>query len=386
MKLLFLLSCISLLQGSLVLAQDGYTDKALNASWELVNTWYNETSGLFDNLWWNSANMITTLADLTAIDNGADNLTQDLWSFTFDQAQKFNLRELRANDTMRCQWPNCDEEPPTVQPKGFLNGFYDDQGWWAHAWIKVYDLNGQSQYLQAAVDIFDDMVSTGYNATCGGIWWDKKHTQNVAIANELFLSLAAHLGNRKTDSQDYYKKWASKQWDWFFNSGMVNSDYNINDGLDLKTCKNNGATVFTYNQGVILGALVEMKKLYGDSKYLDDAKTIANAAISKLSTNGVLHEPGDESAPDETGRQFKGIFMRNLMILQQEVNDGDYKKFIASNADSIWNNARNGSLLGPDWAGGSGTPSAASQSSALDALVAAAAVVQDNGDGMIGGQ
>lgn len=62
-----------------------------------------------------------------------------------------------------------------------------------------------------------------------------------AIANELFLSVAAHLANRAENSQ-YYINWAKKEWEWFAASGMINENNTINDGLTTD-CKNNGATV-----------------------------------------------------------------------------------------------------------------------------------------------
>ena len=82
-------------------------------------------------------------------------------------------------------------------------------------------------------------LRTGANRECR---WDKSHTYVNAIANELFLDVAAHLANRASNKA-YYLATAQSQWIWFKNSGMINAQNNINDGLDSTTCKNNGGTV-----------------------------------------------------------------------------------------------------------------------------------------------
>jgi hypothetical protein len=64
--------------------------------------------------------------------------------------------------------------PPIINPKGFLNGYYDDEGWWALGWIQAYDVTKNIQYLQIAADIFEDMKN-GSTTPCGGI---VRHTQN----------------------------------------------------------------------------------------------------------------------------------------------------------------------------------------------------------------
>ena len=107
---------------------------------------------------------------------------------------------------------------------GFLNDYYDDEGWWALAWIGAYDLTKNTQYLSQAQTIFADMYkvfgkencSTNAGGTTGGIWWDRKQTYVNAIANELFLSVAASLANRvKGSTNPNYLSIARQQWSWF---------------------------------------------------------------------------------------------------------------------------------------------------------------------------
>jgi len=40
-----------------------------------------------------------------------------------------------------------------------VNITLQDEGWWALAWIAVYDVTGNRQHLQAAISIFEDMAA-----------------------------------------------------------------------------------------------------------------------------------------------------------------------------------------------------------------------------------
>jgi predicted alpha-1,6-mannanase (GH76 family) len=349
-----------------------------------LQRWYNETNGLYDTTgWWNSANCITVLAGLTQVNRELDIVTGQLWPHTFERAQKFNLKQSKSPNG-GCATTICTRDVSVTHglhyedahPEGFLNGFYDDEGWWALAWIKVYDLTKHEKYLKAAADIFEDMKATGTPATCGGIWWDRKRTHNTAIANELFLSVAAHLANRRPN-KEYYVSWAKKQWDWFDKSGLINSNHTINDGINVKTCKNDNGIVWSYNQGVILGALVELNKASPNETYIKRAKDIANGAIKHMSVDGILHDPREPDLGGD-GYQFKGVFVRNLQVLHAATGDETYKNFLSHNAQTLWDKARHpkDSLLGPVWSGpfNESHSNAATQCSGLDALVAAAAV------------
>lgn len=378
---------------------------------EALQTWYDGEQGLWLSTgWWNSANCVTVLGDfLAANGDGADKLgLAKIFSNTFTQAQRTGtpIRKIlmTRHDGLRMVESYYKREPVMIHSgllergyTGFINDYYDDEGWWALAWIRAYDVTGNAVYLSMAENIFHDMQGGLANATCGGgIWWNKDRTYKNAIANELYLSVAASLANRASDV-DGYLAIAEGQWTWFQRSGMINNNNLVNDGLTINadgTCVNNGENTWSYNQGVILGGLVELYKATGNSSLLTEAVNIAKAAILALSIDGILHETCENDCGAD-GTQFKGmraclpvlrnatdlatgIFMRNLHYLQREVDRTDFRMFILNNANSIWANDRNASNnLGLNWAGPpsvGGGANASTQSSALDALVAAVAV------------
>ena len=332
-----------------------YLQKSTDAV-RTLQTWYVPSTGTYATTgWWNSANAITVLADYSRLAKSKE--YDAVFANTFIAAQRKN--------------------------PGFLNNFYDDEGWWALAWTDVYDLTGNPRYLAMAESIFADMTG-GWNDTCGGgIWWSKDRQYKNAIANELFLSVAAHLANRTSGvSRSEYLNWGKKEWTWFRASGLINSEHLINDGLGSprgKTagarCTNNGRTIWSYNQGVVLGGLTELSAADHDPSLLRIARTIASAAITHRSDgNGILQDPCEPRCGAD-GVQFKGIFVCNLVLLDKASPQAAYKLFIDRNADAIWNDARGPEFqLGQVWSGPFESANAGSQSSALDAMVGAAAL------------
>ncbi|CAN8103060.1 unnamed protein product [Discula destructiva] len=358
-----------------------------------LQTWYEEETGLWLSTgWWNSANCITVLGDFYAANaDGAEHLELDnVFANTFSRAQEHAVKASKSfitnQEGLRIVESHYQLTPVSETTDlaklgytGFINDFYDDEGWWSLAWIRVFDVTGNAAYLSMAESIFEDMQGGLEDNTCGGgVWWDKNRTYKNAIANELYLSVAASLANRAPDA-DAYLAIAEDQWAWFKQSGLINDDKLINDGLiinDDGTCSNNGGNTWSYNQGVILGGLVELYKATGDSILLSKAVAIAEAAISALSVDGILHESCENDCGAD-GSQFKGIFMRNLNYLQLQVDRSGFRTFIRNNADSIWaDNRTPGNYLGLNWAGPpsvGGGFNASTQSSAIDALVAAVA-------------
>lgn len=314
--------------------------------------------------WWNSANAITALTDYMRI-TGTKKYTGVLAN-TYKQAQITIPKEQRT-----------DPKKELTGFPGFVNNYYDDEGWWALAWIDAYDLTHDPRYLAMARSIFDDMAASWDDTCGGGIWWSKDRKYKNAIANELFFSVAAHLASRvySADGQKY-ADWASREWKWFYATGMINGDHLVNDGLTIDAspgkCSNNQKTVWTYNQGVLIGALAEWSRTGGGADILTHARQIAYASISHFSDkNGVIHEPCEPHCGAD-GIQFKGIFVRNLRDLNARAPETVYGKAIATNAEAIWTkNRTQQNTFGTVWSGPVTTPDAGTQSSALDVLNAA---------------
>jgi predicted alpha-1,6-mannanase (GH76 family) len=332
-----------------------------------LQRWYVQRTGLYQTTgWWNSANAITVLVD--AMRTGLPRSNESILTNTLTQAQIVVPKSEQTGEL----------EKMTGAPN-FLNEFYDDEGWWAMAWIDAYDLTGKPQYLAAAQTIFRDMQGAWDNTCGGGIWWSKKRHYKNAIANELFFDVSASLARRGTRADKAEAlAWATKEWTWFQSTGMINSDHLVNDGLEINkedgTCHNNKRTVWTYNQGVVLGALSEYARATHSSQPLTDARTLADAGLAHLTDNdGILHDPCEPKCGNDAN-QFKGIFVRNLRILNRTLHEPRYRTFFATNANSIWLNARTDKdELGVRWSGPPAELNAGTQVSALDALVAAAA-------------
>jgi predicted alpha-1,6-mannanase (GH76 family) len=314
-----------------------------------LQTWYVQETGLWKTTgWWNGANALTMLDDYSKVSDTPD--FRAVMANTFDR---------NSNG----KFPN------------FLNEYYDDEGWWALGWAGAYELTHDPRYLAMAETIFTDMSGGWDDTVCGGgIWWKKPKQYKNAIANELFLSVAAKLASLTPDAQKRatYLDWAQREWKWFAASGMINSENLVNDGLDA-SCQNNHRTTWTYNQGVIIGGLTVLSKQSGDPKPLEAAQSIALSAIARLTDlDGVLHDPCEPAHCGNDAPTFKGVFARNLAVLNAAAPVPGFRAFLRRNAESIWKNRDADGKFGVVWSGPSELKTAATQVSALDALVAAA--------------
>lgn len=300
---------------------------------------YDLSDNLFDTTgWWNSANAL-----IAVIDNARD---AGMGSYEYAISRTYNTNITAWNGN-------------------FINSYNDDTAWWGLAWVDAYDLTGDSRYLGTA-QIDANYINGYWDGTCGGgIWWDSAKTYKNAIANGLYVELNAALHNRISGDTTYLQR-AQTGWTWFRNSGMINGSNLVNDGLN-SSCANNGQTPWSYNQGVPLAALTDLYQATGNSGYLSQARTLANASTTNTTLNpgGILFDNGGGGDVPS----FKGIDVRALVLLNNALSDHPYTSYLQTQATSAYTKDHSSTdNYDQPWAGPFQQTDAARQQSGLDLM------------------
>lgn len=335
---------------------------------DLLQEGYAERTGLWRGTgWWNCANVLTATIRYAKYSD-----------------KKAEFEPIFANTLVQAARRNRD----------FLNEFYDDEGWWALAWVEAYELTGEKKYLDQAERIFLDMTTGWSDLHGGGMFWKKNDTYKNSITNNLFTLLALRLHANLPEKEikgEKYLQWGLKNWKWYSGSGMINREsWMIEDGLRRNDGQPNRNQHWTYNQGVAVAALVELSKIKSeaeksgqelpevlDEDFLGMGRNIADATISRLSRNGILRERNEPNCGAD-GEQFKGVFMRHVFSLYEATKEEKYRDFIVNNAESVWKNRNpETQAFGVSWSVDNTKISTATHSSALEALVAQLGIVRE---------
>lgn len=234
-----------------------------------------------------------------------------------------------------------------------FNDYFDDMLWYAIAIVRLADATGDSGYLADAVAIWEHVRAFGWNDTLGqSLAWRKQqlYYKNTP-ANGPFAIVSCRLAERAGDAR--YLPVALAAFDWIERTLVDPSNGFVEDGINREE---NGRIDtqwrFTYNQGLYIGAAVELYHRTGDSSYLDRAARTAVTAIDELSTDGVFRAEGDGG--DEG--LFKGIFYRYAELLLRELPDDSdqaarIRGLIETSTDALVATSLDGDLLlaGNDW-------------------------------------
>src|ERR1022692_4138524 len=214
---------------------------------------------------------------------------------------------------------------PPEGPGG--NTFYDDNAWSALDLLDAYQLTGNPTDLALAQDTFNFVV-TGWDTSqtdgCpGGVFWeDVSGSPRTTTANGGNAEVGLELYQLTHDSADL--SWAEQMYQWantcLESPGGLYYDH-VNPGGSLNT------TMWSYNQGTMVGAGALLYQITRNSSYLTAAQRTAGAAVSYFGTGTTLQNQGPA---------FNAIYFRDLFVLDQIRPDSAYTTEAQTYATFMW--------------------------------------------------
>jgi len=239
--------------------------------------------------------------------------------------------------------------------RGWIVSYYDDEAWMGLALLRAHDLTGDRKYLDRAVSLYTD-VEQAWDETCcgsnpGGIWWDKAHTQKATASNAAPVILAVRLHERTGVAARL--AFARKVYDHWMEVMVNPSTFQVTDHIEP-----DGTKVFwrfSYNEGLMVGASVELYRATGEAEYLQNAHRFASFILgneTKSSQFGSVLHDGTASQCGGDCHMFKGPAYRYLLLLHEVSPRATYASLLSASANAIWSLARSEEgLFGVDWTG-----------------------------------
>ncbi|MEV0384811.1 glycoside hydrolase family 76 protein [Nonomuraea sp. NPDC050643] len=224
-----------------------------------------------------------------------------------------------------------------------FNDYFDDMLWLALATLRLAEATGDPGLYGDAGRLWQHVLDHGWNDHEGGgiAWRGAQPYYKNTPANAPFVILSARLHRRTGDAR--YREWGLRVMDWL-EGALVEPGGFVHDGVNRQQDHAIDADWrFTYNQGLYVGACVEL----GGEGYLERAARTARTAIAELSAEGVFAvegEGGDEGL-------FKGVFYRYARELVEAADVPEVRDFVLESTDRLWRSCeRDGLLLANgDW-------------------------------------
>ncbi|MDI2033322.1 glycoside hydrolase family 76 protein [Paenarthrobacter nitroguajacolicus] len=230
----------------------------------------------------------------------------------------------------------------------FENHYYDDMAWLALSTLRLERLAEETRkpgrrrnaYIRKRLTLQFDSAST--DDLGGGTFWSTKRDFKNTPATAPVALYFARTGRRER---------AQSLVNWL-NSRLLHPERGVyQDGIRIR----NGEpvledAVYTYNQGPVLGALLEL----GGQENLDRAAHLLEAVARELTVPGTRVIRGDGTGD---GGLFTGILVRYLALAGRDHRlpldaRNTARKMVFSTAEAFWASRREA----PDLARGTGTP------------------------------
>jgi Glycosyl hydrolase family 76 len=209
--------------------------------------------------------------------------------------------------------------------------YYDDNLWIALGLVEASRVTKSPAPLATAAQLFT-LVQDGWDGDAahpcpGGVFWTRlgaNHDRNtVTTANSALLALRLY----EKSGTGAYLVWAKQAYAWTqrclgLSNGLIADHIDLHGKVDTHT--------WSYNQGAMIAAGVQLYRATGERRYLTDAVRTADAALRAI---------GDPLASGEPP-VFLAIFYRDLLELGQSVAGRHDRAAIETFADEAWTHSR----------------------------------------------
>ena len=251
----------------------------------------------------------------------------------------------------------------------WTNDYYDDMAWLALA-VERADRHlprlVRSKHTGALKKFAEVLYKPWAPDLGGGIpWRTTDYFFNVPANGPAAIFLARR---GKTER-------AQEMVDWIYRtmllpSGLIADGFWRENGDDGKPTQRYINTVYSYCQGVTLGALLEVYRATGDASYVKKMDDLLTAVTKELTVDGVIKGKGGGD-----GGLFDGILARNLALIATDLPDQAPNatsirdragQIVTASADACWANRAlvDGLPLFPaDWVAPANVPGAHEQAS-----------------------
>jgi uncharacterized protein YyaL (SSP411 family) len=209
---------------------------------------------------------------------------------------------------------------------------YDDNDWLGLELVRQYRATHDTRWLRRADRVFQ-LIAFGWDRDpthpCpGGVLFSQssRNTDRNTVSNAPGAELALRLYQITHDGT--YLNWARAMYEWVRGCLMTSGGTLFLDHITF----NGGVerTIWTYNQGTMIGASVLLYQATGQKSFLSQAKRTARAAMARFTQSRLAREPP----------AFVAIMFENLSLLDAVRHDSAYRHYMQAWADRAWSKMR----------------------------------------------